>query len=98
MTNFSFIFALAFWGTVALGNDEIRINCGGGEYEDGQGHIWEADRDYRDGHLSSSNRAISGTEDDALYQTGRWGDFSYEIEVENGYYDVNLLFSENYWK
>ena len=37
---------------------------------------------------------IAGTADDPLYQSERYGDFSYNMAVENGDYEVTLKFAE----
>ncbi|MFP8953928.1 ThuA domain-containing protein [Natrialbaceae archaeon A-arb3/5] len=38
---------------------------------------------------------IDGTDHDSLYQTGRWGyDLAYDLEMQNGTYDVTLHFAE----
>jgi glucose/arabinose dehydrogenase len=48
---------------------------------------------------SGTEDPIAGTEDDALYQSLQYGsDIGYEVEIENGTYDVALYFVENYWR
>ncbi len=49
------------------------------------------------GGTHSDTSAIEGTEDDTIYQTERYGDFSYTIPLENGSYDVVLKFAEIYF-
>ena len=41
--------------------------------------------------------AIAGTTDDALYQSERYGNFSYNVPVANGNYVVTLKFAEIYF-
>lgn len=53
-----------------------------------------ADQYYSGGEFGVVTDAISGTKDEPVYQTERWGDFSYNIPVANGRYDVTLQFSE----
>ena len=82
----------------------VRVNAGGAQYTDGDGNVWEADAAntyFSGGKTFSNNTAISGTEDDALYQTERYGGegnatFSYNIPVSgsDGPYTVDLLFAE----
>jgi hypothetical protein len=83
----------------------IRVNCGCPEnYTDSEGNIWEADRAYSagdwgyiGGRTYSTSHPIYNTKDDLLYQTERWGLEAYKFDVENGDYDVTLLFAEIYF-
>ena len=48
---------------------------------------------------SGTEDPISGTNADALYGSLQFGtDIGYDIEIENGTYDVTLYFVESYWK
>ncbi len=40
---------------------------------------------------------IKGTNEDEIYQKGRYGDFAYHIPLPNGHYKVVLKFAETYW-
>jgi hypothetical protein len=76
----------------------IRVNCGGPSYTDSLGHIWAADYGYNEG-TASTVTAITGTNDPALYQDGRWNGnpsvpMTYTFPVLNGNYHVNLYFTE----
>lgn len=79
-------------------NALYRINCGGQAFTTSGGFIFEADQYYLNGRDFSIENAISGTTDDALYQSERTynGTLSYEIPVPNGDYIVNLHFAEIY--
>ncbi|MEC4983286.1 MAG: malectin domain-containing carbohydrate-binding protein [Oscillatoria sp. PMC 1068.18] len=78
--------------TVAL------INAGGSNYTDTTNHNWTADQNFTGGKTYSNNSAISGTDNDALFQSERYGkDFSYDFAVANGDYQVKLNFAEIYW-
>lgn len=55
---------------------------------------WGPDNYYKGGQLAESQEAADGTEDPELYQTERWGNFSYAIPVPPGKYDVLLHFVE----
>ncbi|HYX07011.1 MAG TPA: malectin domain-containing carbohydrate-binding protein, partial [Bacteroidales bacterium] len=69
------------------------INCGGSDYKAIDGTSYSADMS--GGASFSTNSDISGTEDDQLYQTERFGkNFSYAIPVENGSYQITLMFAE----
>ncbi len=79
---------------------QARINCGGAQYTDHLGQVWEADRQYAPGGYGYSGGAafntdqdIANTDDDPLYQTERAGG-EYRFDVPNGTYEVTLLFTE----
>ena len=73
------------------------MNCGGSGYVDKAGVTYQADQFYNGGSTSSTSAGIAGTEDSPLYQTERYGNFSYSIPVTNGNYQVLLRFAEIYW-
>jgi hypothetical protein len=84
--------------------DTWRVNAGGGFYTDGDGNLWAADRSYSPGMWGyvggttySTRDPIANTTDDALYQSERYGNFSYKFDIPNGEYDVTLYFAEIYW-
>lgn len=82
-----------------------RINAGGPDYTDPDGHLWSADTDYY--NLGSTTTAsdsldILGTTLDPLYRTDRWDspqspEMMYTFDVPNGDYLVRLHFAETYW-
>ncbi len=80
----------------------IRINAGGPEVTTG-GVVWAADAFYSGPTKTYKNTTpIEGTEDDIIYQTERFSNFTsepmiYEIPLENGVYDVRLHFAEIWW-
>ncbi len=74
-----------------------RINSGGATFTDGQGRVWSADTSYSGGSTYSITADIANTTDDPLYQTVRFGNFSYNVGVPNGSYRVTLKFAEVYW-
>jgi glucose/arabinose dehydrogenase len=74
----------------------ILINAGGGEYTDLAGRLWSADSSYIGGSTYIKTFNISGTEDDTLYISERYGPFSYKFNLPAANYDVLLHFSENY--
>jgi len=84
------------------GNGEVihALNAGGDTYLSQMSGIEYID-DESTGWLSggdtySVTTAIAGTVDDTLYQSERYGDFSYTIPLENDSYDVVLKFAEIY--
>ncbi len=73
------------------------INCGGNAYLSVDGISYEADAAYTGGSTITRANTISGTTDDTLYQSERYGAFTYALPLVNGDYTVTLLFSETYW-
>lgn len=75
----------------------VRINAGGPQYTDTDGSTWEADAFFSGGNTHITADSITGTPDDVLYQSERYGNVSYSIPVVNSTYDVNLKFAEVFW-
>lgn len=73
----------------------LAINAGGNSVDNGD-FVFEADRFYQGGMTSQTTDAISGTVNDAIYQSERYGDYRYEIPVTEGDYQVELHFAEIY--
>jgi hypothetical protein len=80
--------------TAAVAGQATRINSGGPDYVSSTGALYRADTFFTGGSLNSTTKAISGTNDPALYQDERWGQFQYDIPVANGVYDVRFHFAE----
>ncbi len=78
-------------------NVAFAANAGGGQYTSQSGVVYKADTDYSGGTSASTSSAITGTSDPALYQTERYGNFSYNIPLADGNYNVTLKFAEIYW-
>jgi hypothetical protein len=82
----------------AQAQQAIRVRCGGSNYTDSKGQIWQADTGYNAGSAYTDGATVSGTRDPALYQTGRSNSSStpliYAFPVSNGNYHVNLYFAE----
>ncbi|MFN8473385.1 MAG: malectin domain-containing carbohydrate-binding protein [Anaerolineae bacterium] len=74
-----------------------RIHVAGGSYIDPSGKVWAADTGFSGGTTSSTTAAIAKTNAAPLYQTARYGNFSYNVSVPNGSYEVTLRFAEIYW-
>ncbi len=72
----------------------ILIHSGGGSYTDSSGRVWSADAGYSGGTSYSTSYAIANTSVPALYQTCRYGNFTYSFQVPNGSYNVTLKFAE----
>jgi hypothetical protein len=80
------------------GETAAAFNAGGKAYTDKTGVRYSADTYYQGGRTSRKNYSpIAGTEDDTLYKSERYGDFSYAVPMPNGNYVVTLKFAEIYW-
>jgi len=81
------------------GTDEIvwAANAGGDSYTAADGTAFSADANVSGGATAGTGDAIVNTTDDTLYQTERYGDFTYDIPVADGTYDVRLHFAETFW-
>ena len=75
--------------------DPIRINSGGPEYTSEDGKVFMADEYFVGGNVFNTTEPIEETMDDPLFQTERFGDFSYEIPVDSpGPYNIVFHFAE----
>jgi len=96
------LFALALLPIAARAQQQpIRVNCGGPSYTDANGQLWQADTGYSTGETANMAAVITGTPNQALYQTQRFNaDASiplvYTFKVPNGAYHVNLYFAETW--
>ena len=86
-----------------LGAVVARVNAGGAQYTDLLGNVWAEDIGFFNiGQTSPNSNPISGTDDDALYQTERYdsssagADLEFTSAVANGKYEVKLYFAETY--
>ena len=81
---------------VAAGST-VRVQAGSAAYTSADGRVWRADTGYSGGATYSVPGAVARTLDPALYQSERYGNFSYNFSVPNGTYTVDLKFAELYW-
>lgn len=72
----------------------MRINSGGPAYTDSTGQTWATDNSYYGGAIWAVAANIANTNDPTLYQTCRYGVFTYIATVPNGNYTVTLKFAE----
>jgi subtilisin family serine protease len=78
----------------------IRINSGDGDYLDTRGSTWDKEQKWNevwgfaDGGRKTSDKPVSGTEDDRLYQTWHENPKEYRFVVPNGVYQVTLRMAE----
>ncbi|MBN1409698.1 MAG: carbohydrate binding domain-containing protein [Spirochaetales bacterium] len=74
------------------------VNAGGDAYTANDGTVYSADTNFTGGSTAATTAAINGTDDDALYQSERWGACSYSVPgLENGTYELKFQFAETYW-
>ena len=75
----------------------IRVNAGGTTYTDASGNAWAWDSQYIGGNTAATGATVAGTTASTLYQSCRWGTFTYQFAVPNGNYSVVLKFAEIYF-
>ena len=75
----------------------VAVNAGGPQYVNTAGEVYDADADFSGGKTYTTTAAIAGTEDDRLHQSERYGNFSYNVPMANGSYEVTLKFAEIYF-
>ncbi len=79
--------------------DEVRILAGAARsLVDRSGKVWSPDTHFSGGTAVRSAAAhISRTQDPAIYRTSRQGDFSYNIPLKPGIYELHLHFAETFY-
>jgi|WetSurMetagenome_2_1015567.scaffolds.fasta_scaffold01808_3 hypothetical protein len=80
----------------------IKINCAGPAALDYLADVgWTKDTEFGflDGTSSNypSSLQISGTDEDVIFQSDKYGMVTYKVRVPNGSYNVKLMFAENYF-
>ncbi len=69
----------------------LRIDVGGSGFVESSGKTWQADRGFTGGTTATAGGDVAGTSSDSLFNTRRFGDFSYSLPIQNGDYRVRLL-------
>lgn len=54
---------------------------------------WSPDNYFEGGQLAAYTTPVTGTDDQELYDSERWGNFSYAIPVAPGHYNLSLHFA-----
>jgi hypothetical protein len=77
----------------------VRILARQTPYYSNDSHWWSPDNYFEGGQMASYSAPVSGTDDPELYETERWGNFSYAVPVAPGKYTVVLHFAarHNEW-
>jgi hypothetical protein len=71
----------------------VRLVARQSPYYSNDSHWWSPDNYFEGGQLTAYPDTVSGTDDPGLYETERWGNFSYAIPVAPGKYSVTLHFA-----
>jgi hypothetical protein len=71
----------------------VRVLARQSPYYSNDSHWWSPDNYFEGGQLASYAQEVTGTDDPELYETERWGNFSYAIPVTPGPYSVVLHFA-----
>jgi hypothetical protein len=71
----------------------VRLLARQSPYYSNDSHWWSPDDYFEGGQLASYSTPVRGTDDPELYETERWGNFSYAIPVTPGRYSVVLHFA-----
>ena len=71
----------------------VRILARQTPYYSNDSHWWSPDNYFEGGQMASYTSPVNGTDDPELYETERWGNFSYAIPVSPGKYTVVLHFA-----
>ncbi|MGA2569345.1 MAG: malectin domain-containing carbohydrate-binding protein, partial [Terracidiphilus sp.] len=71
----------------------VRILARETPYYSNDSHWWGPDDYFEGGQMAAYTAPVKGTDDPELYETERWGNFSYAIPVSTGKYNVALYFA-----
>jgi hypothetical protein len=71
----------------------VRVLARQTPYYSNDSRWWSPDNYFEGGQMASYTSPVTGTDDPELYETERWGNFSYAIPVAPGKYTVSLYFA-----
>ncbi|MGO9637800.1 MAG: malectin domain-containing carbohydrate-binding protein [Terracidiphilus sp.] len=71
----------------------VRLLARQSPYYSNDSYWWSPDNYFQGGQLAAYTPPVRGTDDPELYETERWGNFSYAIPVSPGTYSVSLHFA-----
>jgi hypothetical protein len=71
----------------------VRIVARQSPYYSNDSHWWSPDDYFEGGQLATYPDPVTGTDDPGLYETERWGNFSYAIPLAPGKYSLTLYFA-----
>lgn len=76
----------------------VAINAGSSTSANYGGVEYQSDRYSIGGQANSTTDPISGVSEDTLFQSERYGSFSYRVPVTSGTYTIELHLVEMYWE
>jgi hypothetical protein len=71
----------------------VRVLARQTPYYSNDSHWWSPDNYFEGGQMAFYSPPVKGTDDPELYETERWGNFSYAIPASPGMYSVVLHFA-----
>jgi len=71
----------------------VRVLARQSAYYSNDSHWWSPDDYFEGGQLAVYAEPVTGTDDPELYETERWGNFSYAIPASPGRYSITLHFA-----
>jgi hypothetical protein len=71
----------------------VRILARQTPYYSNDSHWWSPDNYFEGGQLAAYATTVAGTDDPELFESERWGNFSYAIPVTPGRYVLTLYFA-----
>jgi Malectin domain len=71
----------------------VRVLARQSPYYSNDSNWWSPDNYFEGGELANYTTAVTGTDDPELFETERWGNFTYAIPVSPGKYSVTLFFA-----
>ncbi|KAA6461239.1 hypothetical protein DYQ86_13440 [Acidobacteria bacterium AB60] len=71
----------------------VRILARHGPYYSNDSQWWSPDTDFEGGQMATYTHAVKGTDDSEMFDSERWGNFSYAIPVAPGRYALTLFFT-----
>jgi hypothetical protein len=83
--------------TTPIGALIAAVHAGGAAVTASNGITYQADKSFSGGSVYKNLNEILNTTDDALFQSERNGNFSYNIPVSSGTYEITFRFAEIYF-
>jgi len=71
----------------------VRLLARQSPYYSNDSHWWSPDNYFEGGQMATYATPVTGTDDPELYETERWGNFTYSIPVSPGKYSLVLHFA-----
>ncbi len=75
----------------------VRMTVQDVSYTDSKGHLWSPDNYFIGGRKPYRTPAVRDTPDPQLFESERFGNFTYSIPVAQGTYEAIVYTAETYW-